>query len=121
MRTIIAGSRGLGMIHLLRAMSKCPWEKDITKVISGNARGIDRAGETWATVHEIALEVYPANWREHGRAAGLRRNAQMVALADAAVIVWDGRSRGTLHTLNLATASGLMVHKYVVAGAVGQG
>lgn len=121
MRTIIAGSRSLGMTHLLSALARCPWTKDITKVISGNARGIDRAGELWATESGIALEVYPANWLEHGRVAGLRRNEQMVALADAAVIVWDGRSRGTLHTRNLAITSGLRVHTYVVASAVGQG
>lgn len=46
MRTIIAGSRGLGDAHVRAAMEACGWLP--TAVISGKARGADEAGEKWA-------------------------------------------------------------------------
>ena len=39
---------------------------------------------------------------EDGRSAPLRRNEEMVRIADAVLIIWDGHSRGTQHTLRYA-------------------
>ena len=38
----------------------------------------------------------------YGHGAPLRRNEQMVDLADAVLIVWDGKSKGTNYTLKYA-------------------
>jgi uncharacterized phage-like protein YoqJ len=38
----------------------------------------------------------------YGRAAPLKRNEQMVDIADALLVIWDGRSKGTQHTLKYA-------------------
>jgi uncharacterized phage-like protein YoqJ len=38
----------------------------------------------------------------YGRAAPLKRNEQMVDIADALLVIWDGWSKGTQHTLKYA-------------------
>jgi predicted Rossmann fold nucleotide-binding protein DprA/Smf involved in DNA uptake len=121
MRTIIAGSRGLGNLALFQALDRCPWTSEITTVISGAARGIDESGELWARHKGKALERYPADWNS-GRAAGYRRNLKMAGKAEALLAVWDGRSSGTKHMIDIATAKGLRVFVYTPseAHAVGQ-
>lgn len=111
MRTIIAGSRdGFDYDDLLHAVEMCPWE--ITTVVSGTARGVDRLGERWAKEHNVPLECYPANWDEHGRSAGYIRNDQMARKAEALIALWDGYSKGTKHMINLAHKHGLQVYVF---------
>jgi hypothetical protein len=78
-----------------------------TVVISGAASGADTLGEKWAMRHGIPVERFVAQWEKHGKSAGYKRNAEMVAVADAAVVLWDGESRGTRHTIGLAKEAGL--------------
>lgn len=72
----------------------------ITEVVSGTARGVDKLGETWAESAGIPVRRFPANWRKFGRAAGGFRNSEMADYADAAVILWDGESSGTLDMID---------------------
>lgn len=111
MRTIIAGSRGLGKSALDQALERCPWTTEITTVLSGTARGIDEAGELWARSTGHNLERYPADWNS-GRAAGYRRNQKMAGKAQALLAVWDGNSRGTGHMISIASQKGLRVFVY---------
>ena len=127
MRTIIAGSRAVGRLserswnydYLKELVSRAVLESgiDITAVISGGAGGPDRAGEIWAEDTKTPMEQFKPNWRL-GRGAGLARNGDMVATADALIAIYDGESKGTLDTiekmkqarkkvfvLNVATAS----------------
>lgn len=111
MRTIIAGSReGPRAEHLTAALDAAAlggWEPSV--VLSGTARGADTLGEQWAAAHGVPIERFPADWTTHGKAAGYKRNAQMAANADALIALWDGRSRGTKHMIDLATRAGLLV------------
>lgn len=72
----------------------------ITEVVSGCARGVDSLGETWADSAGIPVRQFPANWEKFGRAAGGFRNSEMADYADAAVILWDGESPGTLDMID---------------------
>lgn len=80
-----------------------------TTVISGGARGVDTFAQD-AAVERIAqrgepnwdVEIFPALWDVYGKSAGYRRNADIVAAADRIVAFWDGKSRGTAHTIRLA-------------------
>lgn len=49
----------------------------------------------YATETDIPFKVFPADWKKYGRSAGPRRNRQMAEYADAAIVFWDGKSRGT--------------------------
>ncbi len=79
---------------------------DITKVVSGGARGADSLAERWADAHGISKQVFPADWDRYGRSAGFRRNKDIVANADMVVAFWDGQSRGTKNTLDLTRDAG---------------
>ena len=114
MRTIVAGSRGVTDIRQLHAaLIECGWVPSV--VISGGARGADRLGEEWAKQIGLPLEIYPADWDRYGKSAGHRRNAEMAAVADALIALWDGSSRGTKGMIDLATERGLRVFVRVVA------
>ena len=99
MKVIIAGSRQVEDYKLVaEAMKRCNF--DVTEVISGCATGVDRMGETWARANNLPVKEMPANWYQHGKAAGPIRNREMAEYADAAVIIWDGKSRGTRNMIN---------------------
>lgn len=110
MRTIIAGSRDLGMIDLLNAIGTCPFMP--TVVICGGARGIDTWGSVWAGNHKIPVELYPADWNMYGKSAGYRRNQLRASKAEALIAVWDGYSKGTKHMIDIAKEKGLIIHIY---------
>lgn len=73
---------------------------DITQVISGTAIGVDSLGETWAKENNILVKRMPADWNAFGKAAGHIRNKAMAEYCDAAVIVWDWKSKGTKNMIN---------------------
>ena len=109
MRVIIAGSRTIDDPSVLKEVFVyCGW--DITTVVSGTARGADRLGEDWAEANDIPVLKFPADWNRHGRKAGFIRNTEMAKNADALIALWDGKSRGTAHLINIARQNNLAVH-----------
>lgn len=78
-------------------------------IISGHTSGADSLGEKFATDHNLQCELYPADWKRHGKAAGPIRNAEMAKVADALIAFWDGQSHGTKSMIELAKRKGLQV------------
>jgi hypothetical protein len=108
MRTIIAGSRtATNYDDLPRAIASASWRP--TLVISGSARGADVLGERWARENNIPLRLMPANWAKNGDCAGYIRNVEMAHHADALLALWNGKSPGTRHMIDIATRKGLIV------------
>ena len=111
MKCIIAGGRNFSdwkflyrkMDHLMKNVTE-----EIT-VICGTARGADTWGERWAQKNGHKVIRMPANWNRFGNSAGYKRNLQMAKVADAAVIFWDGYSRGSGHMINIAKSRDLQV------------
>jgi len=86
----------------------------ITKLISGAARGVDSLAVQWAKDNNIPYEEFPADWEKYGRKAGYLRNEEMVNKADAVIAVWDGVSKGTGHSITIASKKKIPVFvKYV--------
>lgn len=52
----------------------------ITCVVTGGARGADQGAECWARMRGVPYRGYPAQWDDHGKGAGPRRNAEMLRL-----------------------------------------
>lgn len=114
MRVIIAGMRtGAPWADIYRAVSESGFE--ITEVVSGAARGVDRMGEKLAADRGIPVTRFPADWKLHGKSAGPIRNAEMADYADALIAVWDGHSRGTGDMIDTAKKLGLPHHVQLVA------
>jgi YspA, cpYpsA-related SLOG family len=77
------------------------WHPDLC-VISGGAHGVDTWVREKCAASKIRYEEFAADWNENGRAAGFIRNEAMVKRADLVIAFWDGESKGTKHTIDLA-------------------
>ena len=128
MLTIIAGSRVTDQYTALVGIHSCPWRGKITVVLSGCNKikhpngiitGMDYWGEEWAKAQGIPIERYPY-LSQYGRAGGPIRNSRMAKAADAAIIIWDGRSTGSADMLKKAEARGLLLHVRTFAELVGE-
>lgn len=97
MKLIIAGSRHLEIPfdELFKIVDKLGLTNGLEEIVSGGASGIDRCGENMAEGYEYKLKRFPADWTKYGSSAGPRRNRQMAEYADALLLIWDGKSRGS--------------------------
>lgn len=111
MKVIIAGGRDFMDFELLyTSCKKILGNKEVEEIVSGCAKGADRVGEKYAEFNKIQIKKFPAEWDKYGKAAGYRRNKDMAEYADALIAFWDGKSKGTKHMIDLATANKLEVH-----------
>ncbi len=97
MKLMIAGSRSITSLDLSPYISK-----EVDTIISGGAHGIDTLAEQYADLHRLSKYILRPRYDLYGRCAPLKRNEQMVDLADSILIIWDGRSKGTMYTLKYA-------------------
>lgn len=117
-RVIIAGSRHYADYSQLRDVcdnllaDKCQTYRIV--IVSGGAQGADSLGENYARERGYALKRYPAQWDKYGRAAGPIRNAEMARNADALVLFWNGKSRGSLNMKEEAEKIGLPVRTIMI-------
>lgn len=110
MKVIIAGSRSFRSYQALeKKCDKILSQVDVTAIVSGTASGADSLGERYAAAHNISVVRMPADWDTHGKKAGYLRNVAMANTADALILFWDGKSRGSGHMLNIAREKGLRV------------
>lgn len=108
--TLVAGSRTIDdqakVNGLLVALTRSPHLSEITSIIHGGARGVDRRAGLWANAMDIPVKAIPAEWEALGKKAGYARNKVMVDACEQAIVIWDGKSTGTKHTMDLMAASG---------------
>ena len=71
-------------------------------IVSGGAKGADSLGEKWAIDNNIKTCIYKPDWDTYGKQAGFIRNKDIVEDSDILIAFWDGLSRGTEHSINLA-------------------
>lgn len=116
MKTIIAGGRELyeDAKTILDLMAQ---HYEITEVVSGGARGADRAGEEWAKENNVKLTIMKADWNQFGRSAGPIRNKAMadyIGPKGQLVLIWDGESRGSSNMKMNAEKAGIPVIEHVI-------
>jgi hypothetical protein len=68
---------------------------NITKIITGDAKGADTLALKYAKTHNIEWKVIPADSKKHGKKAGMLRNPDIVKDAELVVAFWDLESHGT--------------------------
>lgn len=74
-------------------------------VMQGGAAGGDNAAWFAAKKLNVFVATETPNWKKYGRRAGLFRNLKMLEKPPQYVVaLWDGRSRGTLHTIENAVS-----------------
>jgi predicted Rossmann fold nucleotide-binding protein DprA/Smf involved in DNA uptake len=77
-----------------------------TTIVSGGARGVDMTAVQTARTRNQPVRVFEAEWDRYGNSAGFRRNGDIVRESDVIVAFWDGVSKGTKHTIDLARKQG---------------
>jgi hypothetical protein len=115
MNLLICGSRGIDEYKIIEAaIAHFELEGKITTITSGGARGADTLAEKYADNHSIPKVIIKADWATHGKGAGYIRNAEMInSGVDAVLALWDGQSRGTRNTLELADKKEIKKYIYL--------
>ena len=102
-KVIVAGSRGFVDYQFLKyKLDKLLINKLDICIISGGAKGADTLGERYAKENNMHLLIFKAGWDRYGKSAGYRRNYLMAKKADACVVFWDGKSKGSKHMIDIA-------------------
>lgn len=104
MRVGVIGSRAfrnkkLVFSTLNDALDRFP---HFSTIISGGASGPDTFGEQWALSVGIPTRIHIPDWLNQGKAAGFIRNKKIVEDSDVIFAFWDGKSKGTAHSISLA-------------------
>lgn len=105
MKLAIVGSRGFDNFE--RAQKRLEEFEarngKIDEIISGGAKGADSIAARYALLKNIPLTEFIPDWKKHGNRAGFLRNEDIVGAADMVFAFWDGESKGTKHSMSLAT------------------
>ena len=104
MELLIVGSRSIINFDLSPYV---PLETDT--IISGGACGIDTLAEQYADKHGLEKIVVRPQYDRYRRAAPLKRNEQMVDMADEVLVIWDGVSKGSQYTIRYGRRMGKSV------------
>lgn len=125
-RIIIAGCRNFKDYVLLESEVSYMLSKmnlADTEIVSGAQRseeinssgrkekyGADYLGEVFARTNNLRIEKFPAQWQNHGTAAGPIRNKKMAKYATHLIAFPSKESRGTRNMIKLAEEHGLKVY-----------
>ena len=101
MKLAVIGSRSLSEINFEKYIEITP-----SVLISGGALGVDSAAERWAANNGIATIIFKPEYERYKRAAPLVRNKKIVESCEMLFAFWDGKSKGTIHTVNYAKRLG---------------
>jgi hypothetical protein len=117
MKVAVVGSRSVTDYALVRR--NLDWlveEWGPFAIITGGCRGADQLAERYARERDFPLQVFGADWKRFGKQAGWLRNLEMVKAADRVIAFWDGESRGTALTIEIADARNKLCHIVRVDG-----
>jgi len=103
MKIAIVGSRTFNDYDLLeKIIYKQMCVSSINLIVSGGAKGADYLAERFAKKHNIPIQIFQAEWNKYGKGAGYIRNKLIIENVDIVFAFWDGKSKGTKHSINLA-------------------
>lgn len=112
MKVIVAGSReGFTYQDVVHAIAQAGIAQDVTEIVSGGAKGVDRFGEMWATYNEVPVKQFIPDWDGLGKKAGHVRNREMGDYADALIVLIYNDSKGSQGMLDYAKRKGLLVYE----------
>lgn len=100
---VIAGSRSITDKELvffqINQFVEDPYTPFISKVISGGAIGIDTFAKEWAEAYKKEFKEYKPKYHAftNKKLAPLMRNMHMAIDGDFGLIIWDGKSTGSMH------------------------
>lgn len=106
MRVLVTGGRDYAdREHVFRVLAAL----DPREVAQGGARGADALALEWCRLHHVRCTTYKADWELYGRAAGMRRNVDMLLDFDPELVVAFPGGVGTKGCIREARARGFVV------------
>ena len=109
MKLAVIGSRGLKQVIIDDYIPD-----GVDEIVSGGAVGVDSLAKDYARRVGIKYTEFLPQYNLYGKAAPLRRNYLIAEYADAAMALWDGRSRGTKYTIQLFRKLGKKVTVIII-------
>lgn len=108
MKVVVTGGRGfkdaLCVAKELAALNP-------THIAHGGATGADDLAASWAKGAGVSTTEFPANWEEHGRAAGPIRNRKMLEWMQPDIVLAFPGGRGTADCVSQARRMGIEVRE----------
>ena len=103
---LISGSRVCATPSAVgERLDKLP-KKDLI-IVHGAAKGVDSVAQEWCLKNNVTVRPYPADWSRYGRAAGPKRNRQMLGENPDLIIAFPGpESKGTWDMIDAAEEVG---------------
>lgn len=101
MKLAIIGSRTICNINIADYIMERP-----TEIISGGAKGIDTLAAKYAKENNIPITEFLPDYAKYGKAAPIVRNQLIINNSDKVIAFWNGKSRGTLTSINMARKAG---------------
>ena len=93
---LISGGRDFDDVDfMVDKLEKIHDAYNITKVVTGGARGTDTIGGLWAQEKGLELREYHPDWDTHGKKAGILRNQDMLDDSDPNGVICFPGGRGT--------------------------
>lgn len=109
---LVTGSRSIADIDISKYL------KNIDVLLTGGAKGVDSLAITYAEKNGIKhIEVLP-NYAKYHRAAPVIRDEEMVKKCERVIAIWDGKSKGTKHTIDFAKKYGKPIAVYIISDEI---
>ena len=104
MRIAIIGSRSFINFDYFEKTIFTNYKIDnIKEIISGGIEGTDTLAEEFAIKYSIPMSIFIPEWDLYdGEYAVYIRNIQIIDSSDEVIAFWDGISKGTKHSIELA-------------------
>ena len=107
-KVIIAGGRDFDDYNTLKKYCNHILQgKSDIMIICGMAHGADLLGKKYGDEMGYKVSKFPADW-SLGKSAGYIRNKEMAEYADAAIVFWNDKSKGSKHMIDLAKKKKLL-------------
>lgn len=91
MKLVVAGGRSRDLTEAdVAKLDAIHAAEIVTELVSGAAKGVDRAAEAWAASRGIPVRRFKPDWRRYRCGAGPVRNREMAAYADAVALFPGG-------------------------------
>jgi len=110
MKVAIVGSRSLTIDDMESYLPE-----NVTEIISGGAKGIDECAKKFAIEKGIRLTEYLPEYRKYGKSAPLKRNMDIINVADIVIAFWDGSSKGTEYVIKKCYGLDKSIKIYIIS------
>ncbi|MFI3167551.1 MAG: SLOG family protein [Bacillota bacterium] len=95
MKVAIIGSRNITNVDIGKYI-----DVEITEIVSGGAIGVDSIAKEYAEQKGIPFIEFKPEYNRYHKGAPIKRNEKIADYADIVIAFWDGKSKGTKHTVN---------------------